>query len=112
MRLIRYLIVNVAALLITAYLIPGFLVEDFMAAVVAAVVIGIINTLVKPVIQLLTLPLTILTLGLFSFVLNVIFLIIAAEVTPGFDIATIGAAVFGSIVLSVVSSFLSMLTKD
>jgi putative membrane protein len=111
MRLIGYLLVNTAALLITAYLLPFVTVDNFQSAVVAAVVIGVINTIIKPVLQLLALPLTLLTLGLFSFILNVLLLMAAAYVTPGFHIDGFLGAAIAAIVLSLVSSFLGMLTK-
>lgn len=111
MRLIGYIIVNTAALLITAFVVPGFFISDITTAIIAAVVIGVINTFIKPIIHLISLPLTILTLGLFSVVINILLLMLAAEITPGFQITNIVAAIIGSIVLSVVSSFLSMFTK-
>ena len=111
MRLLGYLIVNTLALLITAYLIPGFVVVNIQSALVAAVVIGVINTFVKPIFKLITLPITILTLGLFSLVLNVILLMAAAYLVPGFDIYGLWPALIGSIVLSLVSSFLQLFTK-
>lgn len=111
MRLIGYLLINTLALLITAYLIPGFIVANFSSAVVAAVVIGVINTFIKPILKLITLPITFLTLGLFSLVLNVLLLIAAAYITPGFDIQGIMPAILGSLVLSLVSSFLGLLAR-
>lgn len=111
MRLFGYLIINTAALLITAYLIPGFTVVNLQAAIIAAVVIGIINTFIKPILQLITLPITILSLGLFALILNIVLLMAAAAITPGFDIDSFMTAILGSIVLSLVSAFLGMLTK-
>lgn len=111
MKLIGSLVINTVALLITAYLIPGFVVANLTAAVIAAVVIGVINTFIKPILQLITLPITFMTLGIFSIVLNILLLWGAAYITPGFDINTVMAAIIGSIVLSLTSSFLGMLTK-
>ena len=111
MRLFGYLIVNTAALLITAYLVPGFVVENFQTALVAAVVIGFINTFIKPILRLITLPITIVSLGLFALILNVLLLYFAAAITPGFELDGIMTAFLGSIVLSITSSFLSHLTK-
>lgn len=111
MRLIGYLIINTAALLITAYLLPFVTVDDFQSAIIAAVVIGVINTFIKPVLQLLTLPLSLLTLGLFSFILNVLLLMGAAYITPGFHIEGFIGAAIAAIVLSLTSSFLGLLTK-
>lgn len=111
MKLIGFLIINTAALLITAYLIPGFTIIDLQTAVIAAVVIGVINTFIKPILKFITFPITLLTLGIFSLILNVLLLMGAAYITPGFDIDTFLTALLGSIVLSLVSSFLGMLTK-
>lgn len=111
MKLIGFLIINSIALLLTAYLVPGFVLETYTAAGVAAVVIGVINTFIKPIVKIITLPITFLTLGLFALVLNIVFLYAASYITPGFTIETVFAAVIGSIVLSLISSFLGMLAK-
>jgi len=111
MKLLGFLLINTLALLITSFIIPGFEVANITAAVVAAIVIGVINTFIKPLVKLISLPITIMTLGLFSVVINILLLMGAAYVTPGFDINGLIPAIIGSIVLSLVSSFLSMLTK-
>lgn len=111
MKLLGQLVINTAALLITAYIVPGFIVANFTAAIVAAVVIGVINTFIKPLIHLITLPITFLTLGLFALVINVLLLLGAAYITPGFEINSFTTALIGSIVLSLVSAFLGLLTR-
>lgn len=111
MKIIGYIIVNTAALLVTAFLVQGFYISDIRTAIIAAIVIGVINTFIKPIIHLISLPITLLTLGLFSIVINILLLLLAAEITPGFQITSIFSAIIGSLVLSVVSSFLSMFTK-
>lgn len=111
MKLLGYFIVHTAALLITAYVVPGFVITDFRSAIVAVTVIGIINVFVKPMLTLITLPITFMTLGLFALVLNVVLLMVAAYVTPGFEIDGFWIALIGSVVMSLVSSFLNMLTK-
>lgn len=112
MKLISRLLINIIALLVVSYIVPGFIIKDLKTAVIAAVVIGLINTFVKPILKLITLPLTILTLGIFSIILNVLMLMLAASLTPGFHIDGFITALIASIVLSLVSSFLQMLTKD
>lgn len=77
-----------------------FLVANFTAAVIAAAVFGLLNALVKPVVQLITLPLTIITLGLFAVVLNILLFWAIAWIVPGFDIPTLIGAVVGSIIIS------------
>lgn len=122
MRLLIALLVNTLAIIITAYLVPGFTIEGFSSvtgltmdgiktAVIAAIVLGVINTFIKPVLVLLTIPLTIVTLGLFIFVINAVILWIAAGIVPGMHIAGFWTAIIAALVLSVVSTILSLLTK-
>lgn len=105
-------LINSVALYVTAYLVPGFQVDTWQSLLIAALVLGIINAFVKPVAQLITLPITFITLGLFSLVLNVLLLWVAAAVTPGFSIDGFITAAIGSIVLSLVTAFLGMLTNQ
>ena len=99
-------LITAVSLLITAHFIPGFTISSIGAAAIAAVVIGLVNATVRPILFWLTLPVTILTLGLFSFVLNALTLWLASSVTPGFDIDGFLPALIGSLVLSVVSGLL------
>ncbi|MCC6165146.1 MAG: phage holin family protein [Acidobacteria bacterium] len=92
-----------ASLWVTAYLVPGVTVRSVSALVVAALVLGLVNALVRPVLTILTLPITILTLGLFYLVVNGLAFGLAAAVTPGFDVAGFGSAVLGALLVSVVS---------
>ncbi|MEA5570188.1 phage holin family protein [Calothrix sp. UHCC 0171] len=97
------------ALIITANIVPGFFVTSFVAALVAAIVIGLVNAIVRPILGILAFPITLITFGLFSFVLNAIALMIASALTPayGFRIDGFIAALLGSIVLSIVSSVIN-----
>ncbi len=106
MRFILKWLVNAAALWVAAWLIPGIVVRDTRTLFVAALVIGLVNAIVKPVAVLLTLPLTILTLGLFYLVLNAAMLALAAALTPGFGLSGFGAAFLGAIVMSIVGMIL------
>ncbi len=103
-------IVAAVSLVITAYIVPGITVVSFPAAMVAAVFIGLVNAVVRPIITLLTLPLSILTLGLFLFVVNAISLSLASWLAGAFDIgfqvSGFWPALFGSIVLSFVSGLI------
>lgn len=112
MGLLISLLLNTLALIITAYIVPGFKVDSFTAALLAAIVLGLINTFVKPILLLLTLPLTIITLGLFMFVVNAIVLRLTTLVVPGFMVDGWMPAILGAIVLSIASTILSMLVKD
>ncbi|CCQ61584.1 Membrane protein of unknown function [Crocosphaera watsonii WH 0402] len=98
--------ITALSLLITAYLIPGITINGFTVAAIATLVMGLINAIVKPILLLFTLPLTILTLGLFLFVVNAISFSLVSYFTPGFTVNSFLDALFGSIVLSIVSSFL------
>ena len=100
-------LVTAIALMITAYIVPGFVVSSFAAAAIAAVVLGLVNAIVKPILVLLTLPLTIVTLGLFLFVINALTIWLAGGLTPGFAVAGFLPALVGSIVLTLVTSVLN-----
>ena len=91
------------ALIFTAWVIPGIEVSSSWSAMFACVIIALINTFVKPVLQLVTLPINFLTVGLFSFVLNALLLILAGWITPGLEVEGFLSALLGSIVLSLFS---------
>jgi putative membrane protein len=97
------------SLLVTAYLVPGLQIDSFTAAAIGAIVLGIVNSLVKPILVIFTLPLTILTLGLFLLVVNAIAFGLVGYLTPGFHVNGFFPAVIGSIVLSLVSWFINSL---
>ena len=100
-------LVTALALVITANLVPGFAITSFFAALVAAVVLGLLNAIVKPILVLLTLPITFLTLGLFLFVVNALTIWLAGSITPGFQVSGFLPALLGSIILTIVASVLN-----
>lgn len=102
-------IINAAALLLVAYLYPGVSVESFATALVAALVLGLVNAFVRPILVILTLPVTLLTLGLFLFVINALLFWLVAELVPGFRVTGFGAALLGSILYSVITLITSWL---
>lgn len=104
-------LVTAISLMITAYIVPGFVVTSFVAALIAAVVLGLVNAIIKPLLVLLTLPLTIVTLGLFLFIVNAITIWLAGAITPGFAVTGFGPALVGSIVLSLVASVVNFLVE-
>jgi len=108
---VRWLL-NAVALVVAAYLLDGIQIGSFGTALVAALVLGIVNAIIRPVFLLLTLPLNLLTLGLFTFVINGIMLMLAASLVGGFHIDGFFAALIGSVILSVTSWFLTSLIKD
>jgi putative membrane protein len=112
MRLLIRWLINAVSLLIVAYIVPGFELHGFIAALIAAIVFGIVNSTLGLLLKIITFPLTIFTLGLFLIVINAIMLKMAASVTPGFIVHTWTAALLGAIVLSLVSAFLNWLIKD
>jgi putative membrane protein len=97
--LLRWLLLA-CALLLVAHLYPGVTVLSFGFAMVAAVVIGLFNTLLRPILVVLTLPVTVVTLGLFLFVINALMFYFAAEVLDGFGVRSFGAALVGSVIYS------------
>ena len=112
MQLLLALVINAVAFLATAYVVPGFQVANFTSALLAAVVLGVVNTFIKPILRFVTLPLTVITLGLFAFVVNAVVLFIVAWAVPGFDVAGWLPAILGGIVLAVVATVLSSVLKD
>lgn len=112
MHLIMRLAINVFALFVVEYLVPGFRLAGIETAIVAAIVIGIVNTLIKPILQLIALPISILTFGITAFLINVGLLYLASKVVPGFIIASFTTAIIASIVLSLVSWFLNKLARN
>ena len=97
--IVRWLLLA-AALLLVAYLYPGVTVSSFGEAMVAAFVLGLLNTVVRPLLVLLTLPVTLLTLGLFLFVINALMFWAAAGLLAGFNVSGFGAALIGSLIYS------------
>ena len=103
-------IVSALAVMITAYVVRGFKVKSFLAALGAAAIIGIANAILWPILIFLTLPINILTFGLFTFVVNGIVLKVCAAIMPGFKIETWTAAIIGAIILAIVSTGLHYIT--
>ena len=95
------------ALVITANLVPGFRVDSFPAALLASIVLGLVNAVIKPILIALTLPITLVTLGLFLFVVNALTILLAGSITPGFEVNGFLPALVGSIILTIVASVLN-----
>ena len=106
--LLHWLVLAIA-LLATTKLVGGVYVNSYGTLAVAALVIGFVNALVKPILVILSLPLTILTLGLFYLVVNGVCLMLAAALVPGFSVASWGSAILGALVISVIGWLLSAL---
>ena len=109
MRLILIWCCNALALLAVAYLLPGVRVDGFEWALVAALVLGLINTLIRPLLVLLTLPVTVLSLGLFILVINGLLFWFAGSVLRGFEVGGFWVGVMGALLYSIISYLLSLL---
>lgn len=112
MNILVSLFLNALALLATAYLVPGFRVDGLTSALIAAVVLAVINTFVRPLLNFVSAPITVLTFGLFSFVLDAVGLYLASQVVPGFKLDGMVTAVTGGIVLAVVATVIDRLAKN
>jgi putative membrane protein len=111
-RFIVHCFVVALALGATAYILPGVHVDSWAALAVAALVLGIVNAVVRPILTLLTLPITVLTLGLFYLVVNGLAFALAAWVVPGFTVTGFGWAVLGALMVSLFSWFVGQFTAE
>lgn len=111
MQFIVNLLVNGFAVFVTGYLLKGVRIDSFFTAIIVSVVLGIINTLIKPILIIFTLPFNILTLGLFTFIINGFLIILVSKIVPGFYVNGFVTAILFSLVLSVINWFLQALTK-
>ena len=109
--LIHWLVIAVA-LWVTAYIIPGVEVSSWTALAIAAVVLGFVNAIVRPIFVILTLPITVLTLGLFYLVINGFTFLLVSKVVPGFSVSSFGWAILGALVVSLVSWFIGSFTSN
>ncbi|HSD98208.1 MAG TPA: phage holin family protein [Patescibacteria group bacterium] len=111
MEILLSWLVSALAIIVTAYVLPGVRIESFLTALVTAVVLGIINSILKPILLFLTLPINILTLGLLTFVINALLVLLASHLVPGFVVDGFWWALAFSIVLSLVNTLLGNLSK-
>lgn len=114
MKLLLVWLINAACLLGTAYVVPGVSLGGFGTALVAALVLGLVNALIRPILGLLSLPITVLTLGLFSLVLNALMFGLAAWLVGNFSVSGFWPALFGALIYSVLSGVVNalLLSKD
>ncbi|MCX7188577.1 MAG: phage holin family protein [Proteobacteria bacterium] len=111
MRIIATWILNALALLAVAYLLPGIRVDGFFSALIAAMLLGLINVFLRPLLILLTLPVTFVTLGLFVLVINGLLFWFAGSVLKGFDVSGFWAGLTGSLLYSALSFILSFMLR-
>ncbi len=111
MKLILRWLLSALTLMGIAYFLPGISIVSFYAAVIAALILGLINALIRPVLFILTLPINILTLGLFTFVLNALMFWFGSTIVKGFYVQDFKAAFLGALIMTVVSWLLSSILK-
>ena len=109
MKLLLIWLLNALALLTVAYVLPGIHVDGYIAALVAALILGLINTLLRPLLVLLTLPVTVFTLGLFILIINGLLFWFAGSVLKGFEVGGFWIGVLGAFLYSIFSSVLTMI---
>lgn len=108
MELLLHLLITAGLLLVVAKMIQGVEVENWGSALVAAIVLGLVNAVVRPLMLVLTIPLTVLTFGLFLFVINALMLWLAAAMVPGVRVSGFGAALLGSLLLTLFNVMIGM----
>ncbi len=112
MKIIINWALSAVAILVAAYLLPGVSVSGFLAALILAVVLGAINMILRPILVVLTLPITVVTLGLFVLVINALLVMLASYIVPGFTVAGFWSALLFGIVLAIVNWVLEMFGKE
>lgn len=112
MRYVIALLLNALALIITSKVVDGFRIDDFWTAILSALVIGLINTFIRPLLIFITAPINFLTLGLFTFVVNAVILYLAAWIVPDFNVDGAAPAIMGAVVLAITSTVLSILVRQ
>lgn len=112
MNLILRILLSAIAVIILAYILPGVGVDSYVTAIIVAIVLGLLNFIVKPVLIILTLPVTILTLGLFLLIINAIIILLASNIVSGFHIDNVWWALLFSLLLSFLQSIFFSFLKD
>ena len=105
-------LISAIAIIITAYLLPGVILAGFWTALIVALILGLINAFIKPVILMLTLPINLLTLGLFTFIINALIILLVSFLVSGFAVINFWWALLFSIIISIVNYILYGLIKD
>lgn len=106
-RFLLKLIVNSLSLYITAQLVSGIHVSGIATLIITALIIGLVNSFIKPIVMFLTLPFNIMTLGLFTFVVNAVLFILVSAIVPGFNISGFWPGFAGSLIMSIISAILN-----
>ncbi len=112
MNILVKILLSSIGVLIASYLLPGVTVDEFVTAIIIAVLLSLLNVTVKPLLVILTIPLTVFTLGLFLLVINAIIILIASSLVPGFVVDNFWWALLFSLVLSLINALLADLSKN
>ena len=112
MRLLLHWILSALALLVVSHFVPGFHVNGLLPALIAAVVIGLLNATVGLLLKIITIPFSIVTLGIFLLVINGVMILLASAVVPGFHVAGFGPAFWGAVVLALLGMLIRAVVKD
>lgn len=112
MNLVIRILITAILVVLIAHLMPGVAVASFMTSVIVAVVLALLNAFIKPILILLTLPVTLVTFGLFLLVINALMILLCAKIVGGFHVESFWTAVFFSIILSILQSIVYGLSKD
>ena len=112
MNILVKILLSSIAVIIASYLLPGVYVDDFITAVIIAVLLSLLNATVKPLLIILTIPITLFTFGLFLLVINAIIILITSSIVPGFVVDNFWWALIFSLVLSLINALLTDLSKD
>lgn len=112
MNLLVRILVTAVLVMVIAYFMPGVRVDSFMTSVIVAVVLGLLNIFIKPILVLFTLPVTILTFGLFLLVINAIIIMLCTEIVTGFEVSSFWIALLFSIILSILQSLMFSMSAE
>jgi putative membrane protein len=112
MHILIAILINTLAVLVTGYILPGIHIASFWTALAVAVVLGIVNAILRPIIFILTLPINILTLGLFSFVIMGLLVYLVSAIVPGFKVDNFWWAILFAIIVALINWFLSSLNPS
>ncbi len=112
MSKLYFFLLSTVSLVISAFVIPGVRLANFASALVAVIMISLVNIFIKPVLQLLAFPLNIFTLGLFSLVVNGLLFLLVAAIVPGFEIANLWWAILMAVVYSIITAFLAYIFDE
>lgn len=112
MTILLAIIINTLAVFVTGYILPGIHLTSFWTAVVVSIVLGIVNAILRPIIFILTLPINILTLGLFSFVIMGLLVYLVSAIVPGFTVNNFGWAILFALIVALINWFLWSLAPN